>query len=106
MLRIDHGGCSIALGIHSRSQSLRGPRGKGHNKEKNALPLDLLREFTDCALSELPQRRTKRRRVIVDLCSGYQSWKPVASENDCIYVAMDVLGDRNVRRCAAVHRLT
>ena len=36
-------------------EPIRGPRGKGHNKEKNALPVDLLREFAQRALDELPK---------------------------------------------------
>ena len=54
-------------------EPIRGPRGIGHTKEKNALPADLLREFAECALNELPRRKNQRRRVIVGLCAGSQS---------------------------------
>ena len=86
-------------------EPIRGLRGIGHTKEKNALPVDLLREFAECALTELPKRKNQRRRVIVDLCAGFQSWKPVAAEMNCIYVAVDVLGDRNVRRYHGVNMI-
>ena len=75
----------------------RGPRGVGHTKEKNELPHDLLYEFASHALAELPKKKNKRRRVIVDLCAGFQSWAPVASELDCTYVAIDILGNRNAK---------
>ena len=51
-------------------------------------------------------------KVILDLCSGYQSWAPVAKRLGCTYVAIDLLGDRNVtehrrmklREVAAIER--
>ena len=70
----------------------RGPRGKGHTKEKNALPRGLLELVLAQAVDETPRRGAKG---IVDLCSGFQSWRPVALEHGCSYVAVDVLGDRN-----------
>ena len=75
-------------------EPIRGPRGKGHTKEKNELPAMLLREVAQQALRDAPD---KKGGVIVDLCSGFQSWKPVAAELGCRYVAVDVEGDRNVK---------
>ena len=43
-------------------------------------------------MKEVPQRR---HPVVIDLCSGFQSWKPVAARLGMRYVAVDVLGDRN-----------
>ena len=43
-----------------------------------------------------PQQKTN-----IDLCAGFQSIKPWALKNGFNYVAVDVLGDRNLRRCAA-----
>lgn len=72
---------------------VRSPRGKGHTKEKNALPPQLLEEVL---LSSLHKHKGhKGQRVIIDLCSGFQSWAPVAEKYGCVYVAIDVLGDRN-----------
>ena len=75
-------------------EPIRGPRGQGHTKEKNELPAMLLREVMAQALKEAP---SGRRKVVVDLCSGFQSWRPVAAEFGCRYVAIDISGDRNVR---------
>ena len=51
----------------------RGPRGKGHVKEKNALPGDLLREIglSVCKDSSNESDDTNPK-VILDLCSGFQ----------------------------------
>ena len=74
-------------------EPFRGPRGKGHTKEKNALPEDLLEEI---ALHAMHRGENRQGKVIVDLCAGYQSWAPVAERLGCTYVAIDLLGDRNV----------
>ena len=74
-------------------EPLRGPRGKGHTKEKNALPFDLLSEIAIEALAS-PHGQ---RKVIIDLCAGFQSWAPVADAFGCQYIAIYVMGDRNVR---------
>ena len=79
-------------------EPIRGPRGPGHTKDKNALPEALLEELADAALLE---GRNPRGRVILDLCSGFQSWRPVAARLGCDYVAVDVLGDRNPTRPAS-----
>ena len=84
----------------------RGPRGVGHTKEKNELPRahDLLHEFGSHALSELPKKKNKRRRVIVDLCAGFQSWAqaPVASELDCAYTRGYI---RTALHCSGINGL-
>ena len=72
-------------------EPLRGPRGKGHTKEKNALPFDLLSEIATKALASHPGK------VIINLCAGFQSWAPVAEMLGCQYVAVDAMGDRNAR---------
>ena len=69
----------------------RGPQGRGHTQDKNALPRGLLETVLDQAME---RRRGSQVRVVVDLCSGFQSWKPVALERGCTYVAVDLAGDR------------
>ena len=64
-----------------------------NTKEKNALPEDLLEEI---ALHAMHRGENRQGKVIVDLCAGYQSWAPVAERLGCTYVAIDLLGDRNV----------
>ena len=64
-------------------EPIRGPRGAGHTKEKNALPCDLLLEFAGAALQELLVSTDSGRKVIVNLCAGFQSWAPVAHDLDC-----------------------
>ena len=73
----------------------RGPRGPGHTKEKNALPKGLL----ETVLKQVKSRsESSRAKVVVDLCSGFQSWRPVAMAHGCGYLAVDVLGDRTKKR--------
>ena len=45
-------------------EPIRGPRGPGHTKEKNALPYDLLLEFAGAALHELPVSTDSGWKVI------------------------------------------
>ena len=105
-----HGRCgkgSMQKGYFKHTKALamepiRGPRGPGHTKEKNALPYDLLLEFAGAALQELPVSTDSGRKVIVDLCAGFQSWAPVAHDLHCTYVAIDVLGDRNSRKARSL----
>ena len=70
----------------------RGPRGKGHERVKNALPPLLLEEVL---LASVPHKRELKGKVIIDLCAGFQSWAPVADKFKCKYVAIDIVGDRN-----------
>jgi len=72
-------------------EPIRGPRGRGHTKEKNALPAELLEEF---ALEVMRTTSNLEGRVVLDLCAGFQSWAPVAAKLGCKYVAVDVLGAR------------
>ena len=72
----------------------RGPRGPGHTKEKNALPFGMLEEILLAAIKQTGM--DPRGKVIIDLCSGFQSWLPVARKYGCTYVAVDVLGNRDL----------
>lgn len=76
-------------------EPIRGPRGAGHTKEKNALPAELLEEVLVQAKRE---RGEVGADVIIDLCAGFQSWRPVAAKHGFRYVAVDVMGDRNLPR--------
>ena len=70
----------------------RKPRGKGQGKEKNLIPALLLEEVL---LASSPSTQKLQGKVVIDLCSGFQSWKPVAQKFGCKYIAIDILGDRN-----------
>ena len=47
-------------------------------------------------MSCIDQRVSKKQDVVLDLCAGSQSWAPVARKFGCRYIAVDVLGDRNL----------
>ena len=70
-------------------EPIRGPRGPGANKLKNAVPDLLCEEWM-----QYVQVHT-RGDCIIDLCAGYQSLKPFALKYGFNYIAVDVLGDRN-----------
>jgi hypothetical protein len=81
-------------------EPIRGPRGVGANKLKNAVPDMLMQEWMASMI-----RRRKHfpdQNTIVDLCAGYQSLKPWVLANGFNYVAVDILGDRNLRRRVTV----
>ena len=71
-----------------------GPQGPGASKLKNAVPPMFLCEFAqEC----IRTRHHPRQRVVIDLCAGWQSWRPVCEELGLYYVAVDIRGDRNRR---------
>ena len=70
-------------------EPIRGPRGPGANKLKNAVPDLLCDEWI-----QYVQAHT-HGNCIIDLCAGYQSLKPFALKYGFNYIAVDVLGDRN-----------
>ena len=54
-------------------------------------------------MQTLVERRERHpeQDTIIDLCAGYQSLKPLALKYGFNYIAVDVLGDRNLRRTAS-----
>jgi transposase InsO family protein len=74
----------------------RGPRGQGANKLKNSVPDLLLQEW----MATLVRRREcyPDQNTVIDLCAGYQSLKPWAMANGFNYIAVDIMGDRNLKR--------
>ena len=71
-------------------QPLRGPHSA---KEKNSLPQMWMREVLESAL----QRQTSPdQNVFIDLCAGWQSWRPIVESLGLVYIAVDINGDRNV----------
>ena len=98
-----HGKCGKGKWVNGHFQHVkalamepwRGPVGPGHTKEKNALPQMLLGEILDRVLKRPPSAQA---RVVVDLCAGFQSWRPVVEERGCRYIVVDLLGDRNRRK--------
>ena len=69
-----------------------GPRGPGAIRLKNALPTDLLFEYLNHCLSI---RDNELQTIVVDLCSGWQSYRPVCEALGLSYIAVDIMGDRN-----------
>ena len=74
----------------------RGPTGTGATKEKNAVPDMLCQEWMHAL--QLRVRNQPELNTVIDLCAGYQSLKPWALANGFNYIAVDILGDRNLRR--------
>ena len=54
-------------------------------QRKNAVPHMLLGEVLDQARSKHPNRK-----VVLDLCCGYQSLRPVVEERGMVYVGVDI----------------
>ena len=73
-------------------EPIRGCRGKGATRFKNAIPPALCKEWMRALVKD---RRTGQDTVI-DLCAGFQSLKPLAIANGYNYIAVDILGDRNI----------
>ena len=74
-----------------------GFRGEGAFRQKNAMPEAWTEEFLRHAMQERPQR------TVIDLCAGWQSMRPVCEKLGLNYVAVDIEGDRNVRKATQVH---
>ena len=70
-------------------EPIRGPRGPGANKLKNAVPDKLCDDWLQYV------KANTHGNTIIDLCAGYQSLKPFALKHGFNYIAVDVLGDRN-----------
>ena len=69
-----------------------GPRGPGAIKMKNALPTMFLHEYASHCLST---RGDVRQNTVLDLCCGWQSWKPVCEALGLNYIGVDIRGNRN-----------
>ena len=69
-----------------------GPRGPGAIRIKNALPPLFVYEY----LRHCVEHRTNAAQdVVIDLCCGWQSLKPVCEELGLHYIGVDIMGDRN-----------
>jgi len=85
-------------------EPIRGPRGPGANKLLNSIPDKLTQEWMD----SMVKRRIDQpdQNTIIDLCAGYQSIKQWALDNGFNYIAVDIMGDRNIRRRQAAKSST
>ena len=72
------------------------PKGKGATKLINSWPDKLSQELLAVVRQQIPAGSSKR--VVLDLCSGWQSLKPLVLAAGFDYVAVDVKGDRNLGR--------
>ena len=73
-------------------EPIRGCRGKGATRFKNSIPPALCKEWMKAVVKD----SAPGQHTIIDLCAGFQSLKPYAIANGFNYVAVDVLGDRNI----------
>ena len=65
--------------------------GQGAAKMKNAMPQMWTEEFLQHAMKQ------SSKKIVIDLCSGWQSMRPVCEKLGLDYIAVDIEGDRNVR---------
>jgi hypothetical protein len=77
-----------ALGVEPR----RAPQGQGSTRIRNSVASGLLEEIVTHALTK---STNPKARIILDLCSGFQSLRPIATRLGCSYIAVDLVGDRN-----------
>ena len=73
-------------------EPIRGCRGKGATRFKNSIPPELCKEWMQAVVAD----RRSGQNTIIDLCAGFQSLRPYALAHGYNYIAVDVLGDRNV----------
>ena len=71
-------------------QPRMGPRGKNASKLKNSLP----RLWMEEVAKTIQSRALEGQDVVIDLFSGWQSWRPVCEENGWTYIGVDNLGLR------------
>ena len=76
----------------------RGPRGFGANKLKNSVPDGLCSEWMDLLVAN--RKLHPEQDTVIDLCAGYQHMKDWCLKNGFNYIAIDMLGDRNLKRRA------
>ena len=71
-----------------------GFRGEGAFQQKNAMPEAWTEEFLTHAM------QSHSGRTVIDLCAGWQSMRPVCEKLGLMinYIAVDIAGDRNIRR--------
>ncbi|MBL4703531.1 MAG: DDE-type integrase/transposase/recombinase, partial [Flavobacteriales bacterium] len=66
-------------------ENMHNVTGSGSSKRKNAIPYKLLAEIVKSAKEKQPNKK-----IIIDLCSGYQSMRQVARNYNLIYIPVDV----------------
>ena len=76
-----------------------GPHGLGAKKAKNSLPPAWIEEFLLHAM-ERARSQGRSADIVVDVCSGWQSLKAVCAKLGLRYIALDIFGDRNIRKSA------
>ena len=94
-----HGECGHGQWTNSKykhfkglaQEPIRGPRGPGATRLKNAVPGALCEEWIQHVKTH------SHGNCIIDLCAGFQSLKPFAMKHGFNYIAVDVLGDRTSR---------
>ena len=73
-----------------------GPRGAGATKAKNSLPEMWLEEIVTHAMQRA-EAAGRKADVVVDICAGWQSLRPVCEKLGLRYIALDIAGNRNMR---------
>ena len=74
-----------------------GPRGPGATRAKNSLPEMWLEEILTHAIQRA-EAAGRDADVVVDICAGWQSLKPVCERLGLRYIALDISGDRNLKQ--------
>ena len=65
--------------------------GTGATKKKNAMPSAWLKEILTHAMNQ------SKNRTVIDLCAGWQGLRPVCEQLGLNYIAVDIVGDRNIK---------
>ena len=71
-------------------QPADGPRGPGALREKNSYPVEWCIEILKAAMAKNPNAK-----VVVDLFSGWQSFRKACEALGLTYIGVDIMGDRN-----------
>ena len=74
-----------------------GPRGPGATRAKNSLPEMWLEEVLTHAMQRA-EAAGRKADIVVDICAGWQSLKPVCEKLGLRYVALDIAGNRNLKQ--------
>ena len=70
------------------------PKGSGAVELINSLPANLVEEWLLTMRRYNEQQGRHNCNVVIDLCAGWQSIKPVAARLGFHYIAVDIKGDR------------
>ena len=76
-----------------------GARGAGASTEKHGLPELLLQEMLSQMLGQCSKKELQGKRVVINLCAGDQSWRPVIEQRGLRYIGIDLRAATAKWRC-------